>query len=43
MRDYCKQHYLKLLNALCDLDILTYKEHKKTKLFKLNIDKWNLL
>ncbi|MFA7589580.1 MAG: hypothetical protein WCY22_04400, partial [Acholeplasmataceae bacterium] len=41
--DFSKQYYFKLLNSLVDLEILEYKEHKKAKLFKLNIDKWDLL
>lgn len=40
--DFSKQYYLKLLNALADLEVLLVREHKKAKLFKLNIDKWDL-
>jgi hypothetical protein len=41
--DFSKQYYLKLLNALTELEILMVKEHKKTKLFKLKHNKWDLL
>lgn len=41
--DFSKQYYLKLLNSLAELEILIVKEHKKTKLFRLNIDEWDLL
>lgn len=41
--DFTKQYYLKLLNTLVDLEILTVKEHKKAKLFRLDSDKWDLL
>lgn len=41
--DFSKQYYLKLLNTLVDYNILTTKEHKKVKLFKLNIKAWDLL
>ncbi|MDA3931107.1 MAG: Fic family protein [Tenericutes bacterium] len=40
--DFSKQYYLKLLNALAKLEILIVREHKKAKLFRLNIDKWDL-
>lgn len=41
--EFSKQYYLKLLNTLADLEILLVREHKKAKLFRLNIDKWDLL
>jgi len=41
--EFSKQYYLKLLNTLAELEILTVKEHKKAKLFKLNSEKWDLL
>ncbi|HPX84507.1 MAG TPA: Fic family protein [Bacilli bacterium] len=41
--DFSKQYYLKLLNVLVDLEILLVREHKKAKLFKLNINHWDLL
>ncbi len=41
--DFTKQYYLKLLNNLAELEILTVREHKNAKLFKLNSDKWELL
>ncbi len=37
--DFSKVQYLKLLNTLVEMGVLTTKEHKKTKLFKLNDDK----
>lgn len=40
--DFSKQYYLKLLNILTEMKILIVKEHKKTKLFKLDVDKWGL-
>lgn len=41
--DFSKQYYLRLLNALAELGILIVQEHKKAKIFRLNIDKWGLL
>lgn len=41
--DFSKQYYLKLLNKLVELEILSTKEYKKTKLFKLNASKWDLI
>jgi len=41
--DFTKQYYLKLLNALAKLEILTVTEHKKAKLFRLNKEKWDFL
>lgn len=41
--DFTKQYYLKLLNTLAGLEILTVKEHKKVKLFRLNSKRWDLL
>ena len=41
--DFSKQYYLKLLNFLVEMEILTFKEHKKAKLFRLNSKKWDLL
>lgn len=41
--NFSKQYYLKLLNVLAELEILIVREHKKAKLFRLNIDKWDLL
>lgn len=41
--DFSKQYYLKLLNALAELGILIVREHKKAKLFRINIGKWDLL
>lgn len=41
--DFSKQYYLRLLNALAEQGILIVREHKRAKLFRLNIDKWDLL
>jgi Fic family protein len=41
--DFTKQYYLKLLNALAGYGILSVKEHKKAKLYKLNREQWDLL
>jgi hypothetical protein len=40
--DFSKQYYIKLLNALAELEILIVREHKKAKFFRLNIQKWDL-
>lgn len=40
--DFSKQYYLRLLNALVSLNILIVKEHKKSKLFKLDTERWKL-
>lgn len=41
--EFSKQYYLKLLNALVSLEILTVREYKKAYLYKLNGDYWDLL
>jgi len=40
--DFSKQYYIKLLNALAELEILIVREYKKAKFFRLNIQKWDL-
>ncbi len=40
--EFSKQYCLRLLNELADLEILTVKEYKKAKLYRLNTDKLDL-
>ena len=41
--DFSKVQYLKNLNKLTELKILTLKQHKKVNLYKFNSKKWELL
>ncbi len=40
---FSKQYYLRLLNDLTELQILKVIEHKKTNLYQLNADFWDLI
>ena len=41
--EFSKQYYLKLLNALVDVKVLSVKEYKKAYLYKLNSSYWDLI
>jgi hypothetical protein len=40
---FSKQYYLRLLNDLTELQILKVIEHKKSNLYQLNADLWDLI
>lgn len=40
---FSKQYYLRLLNDLTELQILKVTEHKKSNLYQLNADLWDLI
>jgi Fic family protein len=40
---FSKQYYLRLLNDLTELQILKVVEHKKSNLYQLNADLWDLI